>query len=157
MLETAPRTTLPSPGELPGWRDLGCAAPSELRCSQRVTTMLNRPEVHAVQGTRDFSHSCSGRMCNNPRWHTAEAWHHDSQQPLKFLQMNRAALPEMGREREDKMAAARSHERRALISMESKHIPRYVMDWLGARMLFCMLTHSPRDYKWRKQRVYVAN
>ncbi len=26
--------TLPSPGELPGWRDLGCATASELRCNR---------------------------------------------------------------------------------------------------------------------------
>ncbi len=38
----------------------------------QVTAILKRPEVHAVQGTRDFSHF-SGRMCNKPRWHTAEA------------------------------------------------------------------------------------
>ncbi len=39
----------------------------------QVTAILKCPEVHAVQGTRVFSHSCSGHMCNKPRWHTAEA------------------------------------------------------------------------------------
>ncbi len=33
----------------------------------QVTAILKCPKVHAVQGTRDFSHICSGRMCNKPR------------------------------------------------------------------------------------------
>ncbi len=65
-----PRATLPSTGELPGWRDLGCIRAS---MPPRVTAMHKHPEVHAVHGTRDSSHSCSGRMCENPRWHTAES------------------------------------------------------------------------------------
>ncbi len=46
------------------------------------------------------------------------------------------------------MAATRSRERWALISRESMQTPRYIMDWLGARMLFRLFTHSPRDSKW---------
>ncbi len=40
---------------------------------QLVTAMLKHPEIDAVHGTRDFSHCCSWRMCNKPRWHPAEA------------------------------------------------------------------------------------
>ncbi len=36
-----------------------------------VAAMRKHPEVHAVHGTRDSSHSCSGRMCNNPGCNTA--------------------------------------------------------------------------------------
>ncbi len=90
-----PRVTLPSPGELPSWSDMGCATASKLRCSHGWPWCSNVPK---------------------------------SQQPLKILQLNRAAL--------------------LLIFTESKHTPRYVMDSLGARMLFCMFTHSPRDSKW---------
>ncbi len=77
-----------------------------------------------------------------PRW----SRRHESEKPMKILQLNRAALSKMVQGRQN--GAARSRERRAFISTESKHTPRYVMDWLGAIMLFCMLTPSPRDSKW---------
>ncbi len=72
--------------------------------------------------------NCRGRMCSTCVVHVQ--W---------------TELPSLKWRRENKMATERSWERRARISTESKHTPRYVIDWLGTRMLFCMLTHSPSD------------
>ncbi len=43
-------TTLPSPGELPGWRDLGCATASELRCSRWRPRCSNGPKSTLSKG-----------------------------------------------------------------------------------------------------------
>ncbi len=68
----------------------------------RETAMLRRPEVHAVQGTWDFSHNCSGRMCSKPRWHTAEA---DAMSPSSLWNsFKRTELPSLKWRREDKMS-----------------------------------------------------
>ncbi len=94
-----------------------------------------------------FSHNCSRRMCSKPKCHTAEA---DAMRPSSLWNsFKRTELPSLKWRREDKIAAERYWKRRARISTESKHTPICVIDWLWTKMLFCMLTHSPRDSKWR--------
>ncbi len=73
-LETDPEVLQPSTNtDLPYWLTvlwLCCMGRERLV----VCVLLHKhSEVHAVHGTQDFSYSCSGRMCNNPRWHTAES------------------------------------------------------------------------------------
>ncbi len=88
------------------------------------TAMRKWPKVHTVQGTRDFSQNCSGCMCSK--------------------------LPGLKLRIEDKMAAKRSWELSAhLHRFLWKHTPRYIIDWLRARMLLLILTQSLRNSKWR--------
>ncbi len=86
---------------------------SELRCGRDVQTSRSprRPQ------TRDFSHSCSGRICNNPRWHTAESAALSPSSLWKSF--NWTELPCLKRRREDKLAADQSRERQASISTRS--------------------------------------
>ncbi len=65
-----PRTLLPSRESIhPSPR----LKRSGLRQSFDVAAKRKHPEVHAVHGTRDSSHSCSGRMYNYPGCNTAES------------------------------------------------------------------------------------
>ncbi len=93
---------------------------SWLRQSFDVAAMRKHPEVHAVHGTRDFSHSCSGRMCNNPRCNTAES---ATLSPSSLWNtFNWTELPCLKRRREDNwrdFISTRSHERQDLIPTRS--------------------------------------
>ncbi len=100
----------------------------------------------SIQGTRDFNHSCSGRMCNKPRWHTAEA---DAMSPSSlwnsFNELSCLVWSGAGKTKWPPRALTRG----GLSSPWSLNTPPdMLLTWLGVRMLFCMLTHSPRDSKW---------
>ncbi len=125
---------------------------SGLRQSFDVAAMRKHPEVHAVHGTRDSSHSCSGLMCNNPGCNTAESTNLSPSSLWNTL--NWTELPCLKRRREDNWPRldlarggihlhaisreagshpTRSHERQGLI-------PHAISREAGS--------HSRRDSKW---------
>ncbi len=115
-----PRTLLPSRESMhPSWS----SGASGLRQSFDVAAMRKHPEVHAVHGTRDSSHSCSGRMCNNPGCNTAEStnlspsclWNTLIWTELPCLKGAGKTIGGGSISREAGFISTRSHERQALI------------------------------------------
>ncbi len=144
-----PRTLLPSHESMhPSWS----SGAYGLRQSFDEAAMRKHPEVHAVHGTRDSSHSCSGRMCYNPGCNTAES---TTLSPSSLWNtLNWTDLPCLKRRREDNWPRldlarggihlhaisreagfhpTRSHERQGLI-------PHAISREAGS--------HSRRDSKW---------
>ncbi len=119
---------------------------SVLHQSFDVAAMRKHPEVH---GTRDFSHSCSGRMCNNPRCNTAES---ATLSPSSLWNtFNWTELPCLKRRREDNwsrldLARGGLSSPRDLMRVRLSS-PRDLARGGGENAL-CMLTHSRRDSKW---------
>ncbi len=119
---------------------------SGLRQSFDVAAIRKHPEVHAVHGTRDSSHS--GHMCNNPGCNTAESatlspsslWNIFNWTELPCLKkaQGRQLAVARSRERRD-FISTRSHERQALIPTRSHErqglIPHAISREAGARML----------------------
>ncbi len=120
---------------------LGSSGASGLRQSFDVAAMRKHPEVHAVHGTRDSSHSCSGRMCNNPGCNTAESatlspsslWNTFNWTELPCLKGAGKTIGRGSISREAGFISTWSHERQALI-------PHAISREAGS--------HSRRDSKW---------